>query len=129
MNSVKSKKNHQRFGGKVRRQCSCKLRGMANHLHSGFTLVETIVSVSMAGILLSLTLVGVQHAMEASRRSQYSNHLRQIPIAVGSFEATQQIFFHAWPITDQNSPPASTSGDWVFRGVKYKPRQNLKVFP
>lgn len=40
-----------------------------------------------------------------------------------------QIFFHAWPITDQNSPPASTSGDWVFRGVKYKPRQNLKVFP
>ncbi len=33
-----------------------------------------------------------------------------------------QIFLHIWPITDQNSPPAGTTGPSWTRGVKYKPK-------
>jgi prepilin-type N-terminal cleavage/methylation domain-containing protein len=55
---------------------------------SGFTLVELLVVMSIIGVLLSLTLNGVQSARESARRVQCSNNLKQQALALHSFHTT-----------------------------------------
>ena len=55
------------------------------HRFSGFTLVELLVSLTIIGLLIAMTLPAIQQSRASARRMQCASHLRQIGIATHAY--------------------------------------------
>src|SRR5262245_4477421 len=96
------------------------MRGRRPAIRGGFTLIELLVVIAIIGVLISLLLPAVQAARGASRRMQCVNNLKQLGLALASYESAHQAY-----------PPAYVGDSravGTFQGISY-PDGNDNTLP
>jgi len=96
----------------------------AHNRRCGFTLVELLVVIAIIGILIALLLPAVQAAREAARRSQCSNNLKQMGLALHNYHDV----FRAFPIGSRSGSivPRNVSGtNWRASILAFLEQKNI----
>jgi prepilin-type N-terminal cleavage/methylation domain-containing protein/prepilin-type processing-associated H-X9-DG protein len=93
---------------------------MVRH-RSGFTMIELVVVVAIISVLIALLLPAVQSAREAARRTQCTNNLTQLGIAIENYEATNLVLPPG--VVDRVGPvvetPTSYQFGWICQILPY----------
>ncbi len=107
---------------------------------NGFTLIELLVVISIIAVLIALLLPAVQAAREAARRAQCANNLKQVALAMLSYQESrgslppgrQSCCWGTWqlsvlPFAEQQTLYNAYNMTYAFPKVWYNDPINLTV--
>jgi prepilin-type processing-associated H-X9-DG protein len=98
-----------------------RVRSAFGDMHlGGFTITELLVTMGVIAVLSGLLLPAVQHAREASRRTECRNNLKQLGLALHNHQSTEGFFpgfvvgpgwrHQILPYLEQEKPVVSSTG-------------------
>jgi len=91
----------------------------------GFTLVELLVVIAIIGVLVALLLPAVQAARESARRTQCSNHLKQLALGFHNHHDTYGALPTAGNGTTGNPPTDRVEWGWAYEVLPFIEQTNL----
>ena len=97
---------------------------------SGFTLVELLVVIAIIGVLIALLLPAVQAAREAARKTQCSNHLKQLSLGFVTFENNHGFYPSGgwgaiWVGVPERGVGPDQPGGWAYQSLPFIEQQSL----
>jgi prepilin-type N-terminal cleavage/methylation domain-containing protein/prepilin-type processing-associated H-X9-DG protein len=104
---------------------------------SAFTLVELLVVIAIIGILIALLLPAVQAARESARRSDCTNKLKQLGLALQNYHDVSKRFppyfppvlSSSFPNGIPNTDPRRYTENWTYLLLPYLEQDNLYSLP
>jgi prepilin-type processing-associated H-X9-DG protein/prepilin-type N-terminal cleavage/methylation domain-containing protein len=84
----------------------------------GFSLVELVVVLAIIGLIVGLTLSGVQAGRESARRARCANNLKQIGLALQNYCAAVGLFPSAYNTAlDREGSAYELGGNWGWAAM------------
>jgi len=99
--------------------------------YAGFTLVELLVAVSIIATLVALLIPAVQMARESARRAHCSNNLKNIGIALLTYDDVHKAFphggwGHTWVGVPERGVGLQQPGAWIYCLLPYIEERELQ---
>ncbi|MHB8901897.1 MAG: DUF1559 domain-containing protein [Thermoguttaceae bacterium] len=94
---------------------------------TGFTLVELLVVIAIIGILIALLLPAVQAAREAARRTQCSNNVKQLGLALHNYLDVNKVLppYAIWGSPTAARPEQPYHHTWLTAILPFMEQQSL----